>query len=290
LASSHERKRAEPGGEEDAFDDLLKQVAQVEHVSRSHTQPLLRPGSQLCNGRFEIVRRLGEGGMGVVYEAFDRARQHKVALKTLFRVDAAGIYRLKQEFRALSGVAHPNLVALYELFAEAELWFFTMELVDGRELVAALRDGAAPGDGALRDAFAQLVHGVQAIHAAGKLHRDLKPSNVLLTADGRVVILDFGLVIDPELGSCSAHCCACAGCTTRCGRSARSTASRCSASTCTGRVRARSASSISCAARCTPRAFCVSRCAPVNRAGSRTACCTRPASSAASAIARARAR
>jgi hypothetical protein len=199
--AADERNRSQAADERDPFDDLLRQVAQVDHVSRSLAQPRLRQGSQLCDGRFEIAHRLGEGGMGVVYAAFDRARQHKVALKTLFRLDASGIYRLKQEFRALSGVAHPNLVALYELFAEAELWFFTMELVEGRELIAALHAGAGAIERAeLRGAFAQLARGVQAIHAAGKLHRDLKPSNVLLTPERRVLILDFGLAVDPELG------------------------------------------------------------------------------------------
>lgn len=93
--------------------------------------------------RYEIVRKVGEGGMGVVYEAVDRLRGRKVAIKTLNRFDADGIYRIKQEFRSLSDVAHPNLVKLHELVCEDEVWFFTMELVDGVELLHWLH-GARP--------------------------------------------------------------------------------------------------------------------------------------------------
>ena len=147
-------------------------------------------------GRFTIQARIGEGGMGVVYRARDQDSGTDVACKTLSRTSAAGIYRLKQEFRALIDVVHPNLVRLHELFCDDGLWFFTMELVGGVPFNRYVHGDEAK----LRDGLRQLATGVAAVHRAGKLHRDLKPPSVLVTHTGRVVILDFGLVRPaPEL-------------------------------------------------------------------------------------------
>ena len=91
--------------------------------------------------RFEIRKKLGSGGMGIVFEAYDSERNETVALKTLHWVDAAAVYRFKKEFRGLADVAHRNLVSLYELIAHDEVWFFTMELVRGCNLLQFVRPG-----------------------------------------------------------------------------------------------------------------------------------------------------
>src|SRR5580765_8373272 len=89
--------------------------------------------------RFELIRPLGEGGFGVVYEAFDRHRSARVALKLLRDGEGTALYRFKREFRALADVSHPNLVALDELLSDGSYWFFTMELVRGVPVVAYVR-------------------------------------------------------------------------------------------------------------------------------------------------------
>jgi hypothetical protein len=191
--------------------------------------------------RYQVVRRIGAGGMGVVYEADDLERGQKVALKTISNPDVEKIYQLKREFRALADLSHPNLVALYDLVVAADSCFFTMELLDGVDLLAHLWGrtvenlgelptatptvpiafgGRAPPTGPmdtdsaditqsspqvtpcdidrLRRALPQLARGLHALHSAGKIHRDVKPSNIQVTSDGRVVLLDFGLVAELE--------------------------------------------------------------------------------------------
>ena len=89
--------------------------------------------------RFTVLRTLGAGGMGIVYEVHDRARDQIVALKTLLHAKPADVYHLKREFRSLADVAHRNLVSLYELIVEGAHCFFTMELVNGVNLVRYVR-------------------------------------------------------------------------------------------------------------------------------------------------------
>src|SRR5262249_14846117 len=107
------------------------------------------------NSRFVISRKLGEGGMGVVYEAYDRDRDIPVALKTLLNLSPNALLLFKHEFRTLAGILHPNLISLYELFAAGEVWFFTMELLKGRNLIERLRSGCSNCEfsGPTRDAL-----------------------------------------------------------------------------------------------------------------------------------------
>ena len=170
------------------------------------------------SSRFRIVRCIGTGGMGRVYEAEDLLQSRRVALKTVRKQEAGFLFRLKNEFRSLQDIEHPNLIQLHDLFEESGQLFFTMELIEGKNFLEYVRreavdpladpdrasleelstqDGArAPGydEARLRAALDQLVCGLLALHATGMVHRDLRPANILVDPGGRVVVLDFGLV------------------------------------------------------------------------------------------------
>ena len=120
-------------------EELLFDLDEGHHL-RSEAESLR---TMLDAVRFTLVRRLGTGGMGVVFEAYDQKRGELVALKTMRRVDASALVRFKQEFRSLADITHPNLVNLYELFAVEDRWFFTMELVEGTDFVNYVRSRRA---------------------------------------------------------------------------------------------------------------------------------------------------
>ncbi len=168
-----------------------------------------RPGPPPSTGRrlgnYRLLREIGRGGMGVVYEAVRFSGGTPVALKTLQKHTGGSLRQFKDEFRVLADLAHHNLVRLGELVTTESEPFFTMELLSGvswDEYVRASFDSAAAmphlafNEERLRDALFQLADGLSALHAAGCVHRDLKPSNVFVTREGRVVILDFGLALD----------------------------------------------------------------------------------------------
>jgi serine/threonine protein kinase len=193
-------------------------------VIASHTTA--EPGEWRGTARYQVSRRIGEGATGIVYEALDRQRGQAVAVKRLLQFTPAALYRFKQEFRTLADVLHPNLVLLHELtVTEGDGAFIAMDLVVGTDFLSYVTKAPAPPSSEislterpksgpeaplgphelestpadldkLRSALRQVVGAVQALHAAGKLHRDIKPSNVLVTPEGHVVVLDFGLATE----------------------------------------------------------------------------------------------
>jgi serine/threonine protein kinase len=153
--------------------------------------------------RFVIRRQMGQGSFGVVYEVLDTTTGTHLALKTLQNVTSESLYRFKREFRSLADVSHRNLAQLYELASHGDHWFFTMELIHGRPFLDYVWDGPTPPGEPSREhldrltrGLRQLVQGLHALHASGHLHRDVKPANVLVDLTDRVVLLDFGLIVD----------------------------------------------------------------------------------------------
>jgi eukaryotic-like serine/threonine-protein kinase len=183
--------------------------------------------------RFELISLLGRGAHGIVYEAFDHELGASVALKVLAEHSPLGIAYFKNEFRALQEIRHPNLVELKELLFERGHWLLAMQLVRGVDILSFVSGETASSEGSgpripsvanadedtvrawdhgpteytlvpipgvafsedrLRSSFEQLTLGLLALHAANKIHRDVKRSNILVDAEGRVTILDFGLV------------------------------------------------------------------------------------------------
>jgi serine/threonine-protein kinase len=144
--------------------------------------------------RYAVVRQLGTGAMGVVYEVVDRELEENVALKVLHgeELPPDAVARLKAEVRLARRVTHRNVVRIYDVGQHARASYFTMELVKGGTLRDRLNAGQAAHAEALRIAL-QIALGLEAAHAAQVMHRDLKPSNVLLTPEGRAVLSDFGL-------------------------------------------------------------------------------------------------
>jgi hypothetical protein len=168
----------------------------------------LVPGSRV--GVYEIVDRLGSGGMGAVYRARDTRLGRTVALKVLRSgEDPEMLRRLDTEARAASALNHPNIVHIYDVGVaakEAGAHYVAMEYVEGETLRRRLARGALPiGD--VLELGAQLTDGLAKAHRAGILHRDLKPENLVVTPDGLLKILDFGLakVVAPPLGDVAAR-------------------------------------------------------------------------------------
>lgn len=147
-------------------------------------------------GRYEILARLGQGGMGTVYKALDHELDRVIALKTIrpdLASNAAALRRLKQETLLARQIAHRNVIRVFDLGVSDGFRFITMEFVEGHDLKALLDPGKKLAAEEAVEILTQICQGLQAAHGEDVVHRDLKPQNVLLSAGNRVRIVDFGL-------------------------------------------------------------------------------------------------
>ncbi|MCA9194706.1 MAG: protein kinase [Planctomycetales bacterium] len=147
-------------------------------------------------GPFLLTHMIGRGGMGYVYSAIDLRNAAQVAIKISRRMDGYSIFRFLEEFRWLSQIDHNHVVKLYDAFSEGDHRFFSMELVEGMDIVTWYRENAVPGENwtALRMYLSQIASAIDYLHQLGLVHRDIKATNILISKK-RAVLLDLGLVI-----------------------------------------------------------------------------------------------
>ena len=146
-------------------------------------------------GVYEVTAKIGEGGMGEVYQARDTTLDRDVALKVLpeaFTADPERLARFQREAKVLASLNHPNIGAIHGLESTEDTQALVLELIEGPTLADRIAEGPIPVDEALEIAK-QIADALEAAHEQGIIHRDLKPANVKVRSDGTVKVLDFGL-------------------------------------------------------------------------------------------------
>jgi eukaryotic-like serine/threonine-protein kinase len=151
---------------------------------------------QILLGRYEVGRLLGAGGMAEVYEGHDRLLARRVAIKILlaqYAHDPAFLARFRREAQAAASLSHPNIVGVFDTGSEGDTWFIVMEYIDGRTLKDIIRAEGALYWTRAAEVAADVAGALAVAHARGIVHRDVKPGNVMLTTEGKVKVMDFGI-------------------------------------------------------------------------------------------------
>ena len=180
-----------------SHDDSQASITQVDPALSDADATLHLPQGKVLNERFEIVRLLGRGGVGAVYEAKDLHLGVRVAIKILkpeLSASSVMLEHLQQEIVLGRRITHPNACRIHDLGRCGELRFITMELVPGVDLRTALTK--TPEQVEPVEVLLDICAALEAAHSSGVVHRDLKPSNVMLEPGGRAKVLDFGLARD----------------------------------------------------------------------------------------------
>jgi serine/threonine protein kinase len=147
-------------------------------------------------GRYEVGRLLGAGGMAEVYEGLDRLLARRIAIKVLlaqYAHDPAFLARFRREAQAAASLSHPNIVGVFDTGCEGDTWFIVMEYVDGRTLKDVIRAEGPLYWSRAAEVAGDVAGALAVAHARGIVHRDVKPGNVMLTTDGKVKVMDFGI-------------------------------------------------------------------------------------------------
>jgi serine/threonine protein kinase len=168
----------------------------VSLVMRRRMSAPTAPALHLPDGAYAIVRPLGQGGMGVVYEAIDRKLDRRVAIKRLrpsAEAGAPGREQLLQEAKMVAALRHPNIVDVHSIVEQGGEDYIVFELVEGRTLDELLREHPRLGAREARGILSAVCAALEFAHARGVVHRDLKPANIMITAQGAVKVMDFGI-------------------------------------------------------------------------------------------------